>query len=104
MARSIAVLVAAFLGVQVVFAGPPADKPLPAKLPLSGQAPAKLVPDLCLLRYRVSTDSPDMPGILRPGTGLLVFLRLRCRGASVRDGRASRSRLCHGLVGPEPRL
>ena len=57
MARSIPVLVVALLGVQVAFAGPPVDKVLPAKLPLSGQAPAKLVPNLCLLRYRISTDS-----------------------------------------------
>lgn len=30
----------------------------PAKLPLTGQPPAKLIPNLCLLHYRVSTDEP----------------------------------------------
>src|SRR5262249_29468043 len=59
MARSIPVVVAVFFGVQAAFADLPAAKPLPAKLPLSGQAPAKLVSDLCLLRYRISTDSPE---------------------------------------------
>lgn len=29
------------------------------KLPLSGLTPAKIVPDLCLLRYRISTNSPE---------------------------------------------
>ena len=59
MARFIPLVFTTLLGVQVVFADPPADKPLPTKLPLSGQAPAKLVPNLCLLRYRVSTISPE---------------------------------------------
>src|SRR5579884_2233240 len=37
-----------------------AGKPqLPAKMPMTGLAPAKLVPNLCLLRYRISTTSPE---------------------------------------------
>src|SRR5579875_4168083 len=43
-------------------ADPPvtADKPkLPAKMPMTGLAPAKLVPNLCLVRYRISTTSPE---------------------------------------------
>jgi Tfp pilus assembly protein PilF len=34
-------------------------KKLPDKLPMTGLAPSKLVPDLCLVRYRISTTSPD---------------------------------------------
>jgi Tfp pilus assembly protein PilF len=37
------------------------------KLPLSGRPPAKLVPDLCLLRYRVSTDSPECQALFNQG-------------------------------------
>lgn len=60
MARFIHLVFTTLLGVQVVFADSPAAKPrLPTKLPLLGQAPAKLVPNLCLLRYRVSTNSPE---------------------------------------------
>lgn len=32
---------------------------LPAKMPMTGLAPSKLVPDLCLVRYRISTTSPE---------------------------------------------
>src|SRR5688572_19520603 len=59
MARFIPLVFTTLLSVQVLFAHPQADKPLPAKLPLSGQEPAKLVPNLCLLRYRLSTNSPE---------------------------------------------
>jgi Tetratricopeptide repeat len=59
MARFIPLVFTTLLGVQAVFADPQAAKPLPTELPLSGQAPAKLVPNLCLLRYRVSTNSPE---------------------------------------------
>jgi Tfp pilus assembly protein PilF len=37
------------------------------KLPLSGRPPAKLVPDLCLLRYRISTDSPQCQAFFEQG-------------------------------------
>jgi tetratricopeptide (TPR) repeat protein len=59
MARSAFLVVAILAGLQGAFADPPTGKALPAKLPLSGRPPAKLVPDLCLLRYRISTDSPE---------------------------------------------
>ena len=37
-----------------------ASKPkLPAKMPMTELAPSKLIPDLCLVRYRVSTTSPE---------------------------------------------
>ena len=37
------------------------------KMPLSGQAPAKLAPNLCLLRYRISTDSPECQAFFDQG-------------------------------------
>src|SRR5262249_54029569 len=37
------------------------------KLPLTGRPPAKLVPNLCLLRYRVSTDSPECQAFFDQG-------------------------------------
>src|SRR5579875_3649799 len=37
-----------------------AGKPqLTDKMPMTGLAPSKLVPELCLLRYRISTTSPE---------------------------------------------
>ena len=37
-----------------------ASKPkLPAKMPMTKLAPSKLIPDLCLVRYRISTTSPE---------------------------------------------
>ncbi|HTU23274.1 MAG TPA: tetratricopeptide repeat protein [Gemmataceae bacterium] len=39
-------------------AGPTKSK-LPAKMPMTKLAPSKLVPDLCLVRYRISTTSPE---------------------------------------------
>src|SRR5437764_4999299 len=42
-------------------AGKPADKTTPpsAKMELSKLTPSKIAPDLCLLRYRISTASPE---------------------------------------------
>ncbi len=37
----------------------PAKPKLPDKMPMTGLAPSKLVPELCLLRYRISTTSPE---------------------------------------------
>jgi hypothetical protein len=34
-------------------------KPVGGKLPMCGLPPAKIVPNLCLLRYRISTDSEE---------------------------------------------
>jgi tetratricopeptide (TPR) repeat protein len=56
-------------------ASPPdagADHPMrsfPAKLPMSGLAPSKLAPDLCLYRYRVSTRSPECQAFVDQGFG-----------------------------------
>jgi Tfp pilus assembly protein PilF len=45
---------------RAVVPATPAGKPkLPAKMPMTGLAPAKLVPGLCLVRYRISTTSPE---------------------------------------------
>jgi hypothetical protein len=42
---------------------------LPAKLKLTGLAPAKLVPNLCLLKYRISTTSPECQAFFDQGLG-----------------------------------
>jgi Tfp pilus assembly protein PilF len=48
----------------------PAAKPnLPAKMPMTQLAPSKLVPDLCLLRYRISTTSPECQAFFDQGLG-----------------------------------
>ncbi len=41
------------------------------KLPMSGLAPAKLLPDLCLYKYRVSTRSPECQAFFDQGLGFL---------------------------------
>src|SRR5262245_43105141 len=46
-----------------------AARPGPARLPLCGLAPAKLVPDLCLVRYRISTSSPECQAFFDQGLG-----------------------------------
>lgn len=43
--------------------------PVEVKLPHSGLAPAKVVPNLCLLKYRVSTDSPECQVLFDQGLG-----------------------------------
>src|SRR5438105_10367371 len=48
---------------------PPFAKPVVAKLPLSGLGPSKLVADLCLLKYRVSTTSPECQAFFDQGLG-----------------------------------
>ena len=62
------VLAASLLAAPALRADPPAVV-LPAKLPLSGLAPSKLVPDLCLYRYRVSTNSPECQAFVDQGFG-----------------------------------
>src|SRR4051812_17749692 len=44
-------------------------KPAADKLPLSGLAPGKLIPDLCLVRYRISTTSPQCQAFFDQGLG-----------------------------------
>ncbi len=68
--NAVPALMVVLLGTMPAGAAPP-DKPAPppAKLPLSGLAPGKLVPDLCLLRYHVSTHSPECQAHLDQGLG-----------------------------------
>lgn len=39
------------------------------KLPLTGLAPSKLIPDLCLVKYRVTTGSPECQAFFDQGLG-----------------------------------
>src|SRR5258707_15837325 len=48
---------------------PPTAKPAADKLPLTGLAPSKLVANLCLLKYRVSTVSPECQAFFDQGLG-----------------------------------
>src|SRR5262249_15431160 len=41
------------------------------KLPLTRLAPAKLIPNLCLLKYRVTTSSPECQAFFDQGLGYL---------------------------------
>ncbi|HWG44840.1 MAG TPA: hypothetical protein VN688_18850 [Gemmataceae bacterium] len=60
LCRTLLALVLGFVAVTSLRAEAPAVKPkLPAKLPMTGLPPSKLVPDLCGVRYRISTTSPD---------------------------------------------
>jgi Tetratricopeptide repeat len=47
-----------------------ADQPkADEKLPLSGLAPARVLPDLCVLHYRISTTSPECQALFDQGLG-----------------------------------
>ena len=48
---------------------PPGTATVPAKLPLCGLAPSKLVANLCLLKYPVSTTAPACQAFLDQGLG-----------------------------------
>ncbi|OAI54291.1 hypothetical protein AYO44_15225 [Planctomycetaceae bacterium SCGC AG-212-F19] len=50
-------------------AEPTKEPPANAKLPLSGLLPAKLFPDQCVLRYRISTSSPECQALFDQGLG-----------------------------------
>src|SRR5262249_54380708 len=84
--HAVSALVLALLGTMPAIAQrppaprkPPASKPalteksaapkLPARLPLCGLTPSKLVPDLCLLKYPVSTTSPECQAFFDQGLG-----------------------------------
>ena len=56
---TISMLVFAAVLVEPLHAESPAKTKLPEKMPMTGLAPSRLVPDLCLLRYRISTTSPE---------------------------------------------
>src|SRR5437899_1804493 len=67
--RLIGVCTIALLGLSPAAAQPPAAAPADAKLPMCGLAPAKLIPDLCLVKYRVSTSSPECQAFFDQGLG-----------------------------------
>ena len=64
-----------FLIVAPAFAQQPPQKPAAPPttdtLPITALAPAKLVPNLCVLKYRVSTNSPDCQAFFDQGLGYL---------------------------------
>src|SRR5262249_6213216 len=79
---AVSVLVFALLGTTLAVAQKPsvpppppapAAKPAaatgPARLPLSGLAPSKIQPHLCLLKYPVSTTSPQCQAFVDQGLG-----------------------------------
>ena len=50
-------------------APPAAEKPAADKLPITGLAPAKVLPGLCVYSYRVSTASPDCQALVDQALG-----------------------------------
>jgi tetratricopeptide (TPR) repeat protein len=59
--------------LSVVLAIPPVKpdtgKPADQKLPITNLAPAKILPNLCLYQYRVSTSSPECQALVDQGLG-----------------------------------
>ena len=54
------------------FEAPPHAPPAAdAKLPMCGLAPAKIQPNLCLVKYRISTNSPECQAFFDQGLGYL---------------------------------
>jgi tetratricopeptide (TPR) repeat protein len=49
--------------------GGTAKKPAEDKLPMCGLPPAKLIPNLCVLKYRISTASPECQAFFDQGLG-----------------------------------
>jgi tetratricopeptide (TPR) repeat protein len=47
----------------------PAVKPALPTLPMTGLPPAKIIPDLCVLRYRVTTKSPECQALVDQALG-----------------------------------
>src|SRR5262245_3253837 len=67
---TLALLVLSFATFSSLRAESPAAKPkLPDKLPMTGLAPSKLASDLCLVRYRISTTSPECQEFFDQGLG-----------------------------------
>jgi tetratricopeptide (TPR) repeat protein len=64
-------LIGALTGLLLVGAGRGADagKPANAKLPITGLAPSKVLPDLCAYRYRITTNSPECQAHFDQGLG-----------------------------------
>jgi tetratricopeptide (TPR) repeat protein len=68
-AFALALLVLLTAAVREVAAKPTVAKPADAKMPFTGLAPSKVLPDLCLLKYRVSTNSPECQALFDQGLG-----------------------------------
>jgi hypothetical protein len=66
--RVLGLLALAFVNLSPAAADQPPVQ-LPDKLPLTKLAPAKVLPDLCVLRYRVSTASPECQALFDQGLG-----------------------------------
>ncbi len=66
-ARTAAVLIAAACCAPATAVAPPAAAL--GRMPLTGLAPARLVPGLCVLKYRVSTSSPECQAFFDQGLG-----------------------------------
>jgi Tfp pilus assembly protein PilF len=71
MRNTLCTLLIAFLAQSPVAAQQPSPKPADDKLPITGLAPAKIIPDLCLVKYRVSTTSPECQALFDQGLGYL---------------------------------
>src|SRR5580704_15156416 len=65
-ARAVPVLAAIFLCPCLAAAEQP---PATQTLPITGLAPAKLVPDLCGVKYQVTTTSPECQAFFDQGLG-----------------------------------
>src|SRR5436309_2038122 len=46
-------------------------RPAATRMPMTGLAPAKLIPNLCLLKYRISTSSTECQQFFDQGLGYL---------------------------------
>jgi len=47
----------------------PPVKPAPVRMPFTELAPAKIIPNLCLVKYRISTSSPECQAFFDQGLG-----------------------------------
>jgi len=75
MMRSLAVLLLACPAIARAEEAPaprskPSEAPAIAKMPLSNLAPAKPMPDACLLRYGVGTANPQCQAFVNQGLGM----------------------------------
>jgi tetratricopeptide (TPR) repeat protein len=64
----------AALGLALVLSAPPAEakekeKPVETKMPLTGLARSKIIPNLCVYRYRVTTPSAECQAFIDQGLG-----------------------------------
>jgi tetratricopeptide (TPR) repeat protein len=50
---------------------PLSTEPVPKELPMNKMAPAKLIPNLCMLKYRISTTSPECQDFFDQGLGYM---------------------------------